>query len=147
MLTSQWQYQECHSKSRLMDIRCRLESFKSLKDGWADGMQPATQWGEGYGKAPQEEGLDWFAQQFTKRYVSDLPLPYIYPTPEGGIELEWSLGSFEISLEVNLETCTGEWHWVEIPTDADAEDMLDLANPEHWDWFTGEIRRLAKAAK
>ena len=130
-----------------LDVTARLAEFKEMQDGWADGMQHAKDWGKGYGKAPNPAGLDWLARAFEINYPDDLPLPYIYPTPEGGIEVEWSLGPFEISLEVNLETRTGEWHWVEILTDADAEELLDLADSGHWDWMAAEIRRLAQAVE
>ncbi len=71
-----------------LDIARRLTELKGLNDGWADGLQPAGQWGEGYGKAPPAEGLDWLAEQFRLRYAPDLLRPYLYPTPEGGVHAE-----------------------------------------------------------
>ena len=34
------------------EIRARLDHFRKLEDGCADGMQHASDWGNGYGKAP-----------------------------------------------------------------------------------------------
>ena len=123
-------------------IRGRLEELKSLDDGWADGMQPAAQWGEGYGKAPAAQGLDWLASQFAAHYDSALPRPYLYPTPEGGVSVEWSLGPYRASLEVDLETCQGEWHCLDLSTSDSYERDLEIAEPEAWVWIAEELRRL-----
>ena len=130
-----------------LDVAARLAEFREMQDGWADGMQHSQDWGNGYGKAPSHHGLNWLAQAFEVNYPDNLPLPYTYPTPEGGVQLEWSLGPFQVSLEINLETRAAEWHWVQIPTDADAQESLDLADPGHWDWLAVEIRRLGQAAE
>ena len=130
-----------------LDVARQLSELKGLQDGWADGMQVAAKWGNGYGKAPNHAGLDWLADSFDRYYPDDAPLPYTYPTPEGGVQLEWSLGPFEISLEINLASHSAEWFWVEIPTDAEGERMLNLDVADQWAWFASEIRRLDRAAK
>ena len=40
-----------------LGISRQLADLRNLKDGWADGMQPADQWGEGYGKARWHRAL------------------------------------------------------------------------------------------
>ena len=60
---------------------------------------------------PARNGF-WLAEIFERFYpkVPDVPLrgAYVYPTVEGGVQLEWSLGSKEISLEVTLADHSAE---------------------------------------
>lgn len=133
------------------EIRARLDHFRKLEDGWADGIQHASDWGSGYGKAPSDSGLDWLADTFTSHYPEDLPRPDLYPTTEGGVQAEWSLGKQEISLEVNLETHMSYWHRSDFTDkfcdDNDEEHHLSLDEKKNWDWFIAEIRRFAELAK
>lgn len=133
------------------EIRARLDHFRKLEDGWADGIQHASDWGSGYGKAPSDSGLDWLADTFTSHYPEDLPRPDLYPTPEGGVQAEWSLGKQEISLEVNLETHMSYWHRSDFTDkfcdDNDEEHHLSLDEKKNWDWFIAEIRRFTELAK
>ena len=55
-----------------LDIPAQLDDFRHMQDGWL----------EGEGLAPSHDGLDWLTATFTQRYQTELPLPYIYPTPE-----------------------------------------------------------------
>ena len=126
-----------------LDVPSRLDEFRSLRDGWADGMQYAGDWGNGYGKAPSHAGLDWLAAAFTRHYPADAPLPYTYPTPEGGVQMEWSYGVNDITLEIDLETRRGEWFWFERNSDAEQEKDLDLDDAAAWAWVGGEVSRMA----
>ena len=126
----------------LMDISRQLADMKRLNDGWADGMQPAAQWGSGYGKAPAHHALDWLAAQFARRYAPGLPKPYLYPTPEGGVQAEWPIGSNEASLEIDLTTHTAEWYCLNFDTDASNEKTLDLDDAKSWRWIAGELSRM-----
>ena len=126
----------------LLDINQRLDSFKEMEDGWADGMQPASQWGNRYGKAPSHKGLDWLKQQFAVHYPDDLPQPYLYPTPEGGVQAEWRIGPHYPSIEIDLDTRQGEWHCLDLSTDNSYEKDLQLDSPQSWQWLASELRRL-----
>lgn len=70
-----------------------LESFYELKDGWC---------GEG-SKAFHEEYLQSFISQLVESYPIDLPLPFIAPTAEGDILLEWEEYR-DLSADIELET-------------------------------------------
>ena len=130
-----------------LDISRQLADMKRLKDGWADGMQPADQWGNGYGKAPAHHELNWLAAQFANRYDAGFPKPYLYPTPEGGVQAEWPIGSNEASLEIDLTTHTAEWYCLDFHADASTENLLDLDNAKSWDWITHELRRMEALTK
>jgi len=115
------------------DIPTRLEELRSLQAGWLDGK----------GAAPTDDGLEWLSRGFESYYPDDLPLPYLYPTGEGGVQAEWSLGSHEISLDISLGSRRGEWHSLALDADREDEVTLDLNAAADWSWVAGEIRRLA----
>ncbi len=116
------------------DVAARLEELKALRHGWLDGKR---------GFAPNRVGLDWLAERFQQSYPDELPLPYLYPTAEGGIQVEWSLGDFEITLEVDIEQHRGEWHVLNMATDAEEERTLALDETADWQWLVDEIRQRA----
>ena len=118
------------------DVSARLDEFRSLADGWLEGK----------GKAPSKAGLDWFSAAFETRYPDELPLPYVYPTAEGGVQLEWSIAGHEVSLDISLETKQGQWHSLNMTTQDEATRELQLMRAEDWGWFNAEIKRLAEGA-
>ena len=83
-----------------LDIRAQLDELRLLKDGWL----------EGEGLSPPAPGLDWLQNAFDRHFPDDAPPPHLYPTESGGVQAEWSIGSLEISLDLNLDTRSGEWH-------------------------------------
>ncbi|MBF0611885.1 MAG: hypothetical protein HQL55_12265, partial [Magnetococcales bacterium] len=117
-----------------LDVSARLEEFRSLRDGWLDSK----------GRAPRKDGLDWLADAFDRHYPEDLPLPYLYPTGEGGIQAEWTLGEHEISLEVNLEAKRAEWQDLNMTTDEEQDKDLNLTEAGDWNWMVEQIRTLAE---
>ena len=122
-------------------VAAQLDDLRSLQDGWADGVQHPSDWGNGYGKAPSRHGLDWLAQALAHEYPNDLPIPRIYPTPEGGAQLEWRIGRYDVTLEVDLESRIGEWNWVDLTSPDEGEQALDLDSADGWEWVSTELRR------
>ncbi|MHB0981313.1 MAG: hypothetical protein ACYC5Q_14805 [Thermoleophilia bacterium] len=114
------------------DIGARLEDLRSVKDGWLEG--------EGRGLSP--DGLDWLAHAFDQRYSDDLPMPFLYPTEEGGIQAEWSLGANEITLEIDFSARTGNWHLLDIATDQDESRTLELDEDREWEWLVTRIEQI-----
>jgi hypothetical protein len=119
------------------DIPARLEELKMLKDGWLDGR----------GSAPSAVGLDWLANVFEGRYSEDLPLPYVYPVAEGGVQLEWSLQRQEASLEIDLEQKRGEWHVLDLNTGQEESKQLNLAEETAWNWLIARLTGIAGVAQ
>jgi len=113
-----------------LDVPARLEELRSLRDGWLEGQ----------GLAPPSEGLDWLSHAFDRNYPEDLPLPFLYPTEEGGIQAEWSLGPNEVSLEIDLKSHTSDWHKLNVETDTDESRSLHLDNQSEWKDMVGWIR-------
>lgn len=120
------------------DIAARLEELKGLRHGWLDGKK---------GFAPDKASLDWLAEVFQRNYPDELPLPYLYPTAEGGIQAEWSAGGWEITLEIDLDRQRGEWQALEMAIEAEEEKTLNLNDSADWQWLAVEItKRVGGAA-
>lgn len=118
-------------------IATRFGELKALRDGWLDGD----------GKAPSHEGLDWLAGIIRSLYSDNLPPPYVYPTPEGGVQLEWSLDGREISLEVDLGSKTGEWHSFDLSTKDEELKRFDLATATGWSEIVRRLRQAGGATQ
>ncbi|MBF0611564.1 MAG: hypothetical protein G8345_14295 [Magnetococcales bacterium] len=114
------------------DVAARLEAFHQLQDGWLDGK----------GVAPKPDGLIWLADSFHRYYPKELILPYLYPTAEGGIQAEWTLEDYEISLEVDLVSKQAEWHCLNMVTDWQEEKTLTLTHESAWNWLVKRLLSL-----
>jgi hypothetical protein len=113
-----------------LDIPARLEELRSLKDGWLEGQ----------GQAPSLEGMEWLARAFGRHYPDDLQLPFLYPTAERGIQAEWSLPPNEVTLNIDLEKKSGDWHTLNTETDDEESRELTLQEADDWHWFIKKIR-------
>ena len=109
-----------------LDVPARLDEMRILSDGWAEGMQPLNADGSPTSRAPRHEGLDWLSEVFDQIYPEELSNPYAYPTPEGGVQVEWSIEPHEATLEINLEEKTGEWHWINLNSDESTLEEIRL---------------------
>ena len=117
-----------------LDVPARLDEFRAMQNGWLDGA----------GQAPAPAGLDWLSASCDAYFPADAPLPYAYPTPAGGVRLEWSLGTQEISLDIDLESRRARWHRLDLAADSDDEMELNLDDIAGWERLGTEIIRLAE---
>lgn len=120
------------AEPRWGQIAARLDDLRALKNGWLDAR----------GIAPSSQGLDWLAECLSCDCPDNCPLPYLYPTADGGVQAEWSIGAYEITLEIDLDHRAGEWHSLDTRTQADDWKELDLAQPESWTVIATEIERM-----
>ena len=118
------------------DIPSRLNELRTLKDGWLEGK----------GKSPSLDGLDWLSAAFAQRYPADLVLPHIYPTAEGGVQAEWTLKPFDVSLEIDLGVHKGAWHSLNLQTGDEDSTVLDLNDGKSWIWVAAQIKQMARGA-
>lgn len=107
-----------------LDIETRMEELAQLEDGWMDGK----------GLALDRTSLGRLVQAFDECFDRDLPLPYIYPTLDNGVQAEWTLGRWEVSLEIAFPGLTAEYQAVHLDTDETREEILTLANENRRDW-------------
>lgn len=71
-----------------------------------------------------------------------LSLSYLYPTAKGGIQAEWSLGDWKVSLEIDLAGQIAEWQALNLKTQACRDDNLSLAKPEDWQKLNQNLQEL-----
>lgn len=106
-----------------LDIDSRLDEIRALSEGWLDGK----------GHIPDSDQLDWFANEFGNRYDPDLPLPWLYPTPEGGLQAEWSGPTTEATMEIDLAQKEALLVSVNVQNTETQEIALNLASSGDWD--------------
>ena len=117
----------------LLAFRSRIEELKSLSAGWLDGK----------GVPPDHAGLDWLLASVERVDTSEIPAPYLFPTPEGRVLAEWSLKRWSPSLEIDLAAKRGHWHALNLDTDEERTREIDLANPDNWRWLASQIRDMS----
>jgi hypothetical protein len=105
-----------------LDVTLRLAELGELVDGWLNGE----------GLAPKRDGLQWLSEEFERSYDFDLPLPHLYPTPEGGMQAEWMFGREDVSLNIDLNRKVGIYNRLNLDTD-DAEDA-EIALDDDTGW-------------
>jgi hypothetical protein len=118
-----------------LDITLRLEDLAKLQEGWLDGS----------GRSLNEEALVALANHFDTFFDDDLPLPFLYPTPEGGVQAEWNLNQNEwsVTLEVALEKLEGEFQAFNLKSKDCQEHLFSLDAKEGWDALNSALRQLA----
>ena len=115
-----------------LDVETRLEELASLKDRWLNGK----------GVALDGARLKALAEEFEKHFDATLPLPHLYPTPEGGVLAEWTLGEWAISLDIDITSQTGEYEALNVASDEAKEITLNLSEPSGWTALNNELRQL-----
>lgn len=118
------------------DVPARLDELRSLQDGWLEGK----------GVALPGDGLDWLSATFDQHFPDDLPLPLVFPTAEGGVQAEWSMTPYELSLEIDLTKHAGDWHGLNLQSDEDTTKQLNLDKIQAWEWIARQIRMLSGGA-
>lgn len=76
-----------------LDVSARIEALMQLNDGWLDGE----------GHAPSVDGLRWFRDAWLDNWAEDMPLPFLYPTPDGNLQAEWSNDLAAVTAEIDIE--------------------------------------------
>jgi hypothetical protein len=117
-----------------LDITLRLDELAKLADGWLDGK----------GRAAAKEKLDWFANTFDSSFDTDLPLPYLYPTAEGGIQAEWTLNDWEVSLEIDLDRQRGEYQALNLKDDTCTDLTLSLNSRDGWSQLNQALKQIGE---
>jgi hypothetical protein len=119
--------------TRLPRIPVRLDDFREIRDGWLLDETSI---------APSKTGLDWLAANWMRYYSPELPPPYVFPTPEGGIDMEWKIESRRVILEVDLETHYASWLQWDKLTNEEYSQSLDLNSIAAWEYITSKVRAL-----
>ena len=112
-----------------LDVPARLDEFRGMNDGWMDGG----------GTSLSQDGLDWLAESFESCFPANSPLPYTYPTSEGGVQMEWSIGPKEISLEIDITAQRAEWHRLDAGSLEADELILEPLDADGWAWLASQL--------
>ena len=94
---------------------------------------------DGEGLTPLQADLDSLGSILEAYFAEIKEPPGIYPTPEGGIQLEWILQSRYFTVEIAPGMTGGQLHILEMDTKKDSLTTFDCG-PAAWE-------RLAKAVK
>ena len=113
-----------------LDVGARLDLLKNLKPGWLDVDQ---------GKQLSSERLEALTSLFEKYYGNDLTPPFLFPTEEGNVQAEWQTESYNITLEVDLETLDSELLLADRHGDNDVEMEISLSDAEGWKQLNKEL--------
>lgn len=114
-----------------LDINSRLEELSQLPDGWNNGE----------GKEINKKDLEWFADFFDTSYDTTLPLPYLYPTLDGGIQAEWVVqNEFDISITFDLENKVAYYHSLNIKADEVDDFSLNMTDLSFWDKINSKLK-------
>lgn len=104
------------------DLDMRIGELLALKGGWLDGA----------GTAPDPNGLVWLRKELTEQWPDETALPFLYPTPEGGIRAEWSSAEWEISAEIDLVSKQAQFLATPLKDGTDEETTISLKTPADW---------------
>lgn len=106
-----------------LDVSARVEQLGLLRDGWHDGS----------GLAPARDGLRWLATAWEAHWPVDAPLPRLFPTPEGGVQAEWTIKQLSVSVEIDLSAKRGAL--LEVKTDSGDivfDEDVDMTSDAGW---------------
>lgn len=100
-------------------IDAQFEKLRALEPGWYEPETPA----------PSAAGLERVRLFLHKALDdSDLPRPYVYPTPEAGVSAEWSLSDWEVGATFDREGEHAELHATHLRSEAGTESSLALTD-------------------
>lgn len=112
------------------DISLRLNELSKLQNNWYNGE----------GKSPNKSRLSNFGDLFNSYFNSKLPLPAVFPTLEGNIQLEWKKDNKNIILDVNISSLESDFFYYNDFNDKDEiEQIIILSSKENWNTLNSLI--------
>lgn len=98
------------------DLLIRVRQLMGLSKGWL---------GQGEGEPLDASGAEWAADVLRKlAQKSAIGAPAVYPTPDGGLQAEWTSTEWEVSMTFNLASKAAFLQAVSL--DGDEKKDLDL---------------------
>lgn len=117
-------------------LDARIAELAALREGWF-----------GPGSVPLDpSGLENFKAFLNQALASGgIPAPYIYPTPEGGAQAEWSFPSWEVSATAFFESGVLQLHATHLESDLGREVEIPLASAGAVDSFLAFMSEFTNA--
>jgi len=115
-----------------MDMEFRLEQIEALGPGWKDGE----------GETPNRELLHWMRRHFVSEYPDGARAPFIYPTEDGGLRLEWESQAKSVILEISAPNLQATlWRFdCTVAQDEGEESTFDLKGEKALDALFATLR-------
>lgn len=100
----------------------QIATLRGLAPGWLDGE----------GLAYRGSDLDWLEAYLARLVTSSgVPCPYIYPTPEGAVRVEWSAPKAEIVLTFDLSNYSIDGFAEPVDRDGEGDELaLMVGEPD-----------------
>lgn len=117
------------------DISARLDELRLLKQGWFDGVK---------GQPLDHNHLNWLEQQLDSHLSDQIPSPYIYPTVDRGVQLEWSIGDYDVTLDIDLTNKYSHLHALNMLNHNEIDLNIDLSQDDKWDLVTSTLSGFQK---
>lgn len=111
----------------------RLAELAALEEGWHDGE----------GRAPNPAQLQWLQSLWGSPQAHSWPAPFLYPTLEGGVLLEWDSAAYAVSVEFAAGARTAEVLVVDLQGVAQAlavDASFDLQDGAAWTHLFTQLR-------
>ena len=113
-------------------LAARFEELAALQSDW-----------DTYGARPVDPDALRQSQLFVEWLLQrPIPIPSIFPVPDGGVQLEWAAGAIEIELEIEPGAGIG----VFVCDDRDTGQQIDGELPRDDGLFRIALERLAAHA-
>ena len=100
----------------------QLTRLLEIEDGWNG---PSS-------KAIDPENLELARKVLTRHWLPDMPIPFVFPMENGGVNLEWFIGNTEHGLEIDFETNKCLWEWWNSKEQREFMHTFDLADVDSW---------------
>lgn len=98
----------------------RLEEIRATPAGWYDDENPA----------PSTSAIEAMRSVLADVSMQPVPLPHLYPLPNGGIAAEWTIGAWEASAEVDETGSQVTLNAVNTETVKQVDMVIDLQSAE-----------------
>ena len=107
-------------------VACRILSFDDMEDGWG---------GSG-SLAPPARELRRLAVNFRRNFCPELPLPAVFPTHSGGVEMEWSPRERTVIVDIPMRPPRAAtlfaFYTADEGDDRDVEETIELRKINGW---------------
>ena len=88
------------------------------------------------------ELLDLVGEWLKQHQRKDGQQPRLYPTPEGGVELEWRIGRLDLSIEFDPSNGIAEWHALDLDQGTVDEQRVALQDKPAMQALGAKLQRV-----
>lgn len=126
MIPSRWDNVESATETTeeyeraFAELTNHLGGLTSLSDGWFDDVS----------KAPSAESVSLASEIATALQGVGLQPPFAFPTPDGGVSLEWIVESLQIGATIRSDGVSGDLSFWNSDTDDDGLEEVSALTPE-----------------